>query len=419
MTSMPHLASIAYTHRDQMRYADLGGGGDAYYTYDGGGERVLKRIDRGSGHFVERIYLGGWEIFRDRDGSGVETERETLHVMDDTRRIAMVETLTVDEGDAVTTPVPRLRYQYGNHLESAMLECDEDGEVISYEEYHPYGTAAYRSSRSGVEVSEKRYRYTGKERDEETGFSYHRWRYYAPWLARWSSTDPEGIRADGPNLFQYARGNPVGLRDLAGTEAKTMYLGASKEEKYVSRLEKTWGGNQYWSASGSHGAGWYVRTEGRHILKPPGEHPATESIGQLLSPPGKALPAEGTFPTGNGIFRLRLEDLSSPVLGAGLSVHISFVAGPGAPDSEHIRLIQIVRSEDLDSGGEHEWKDDEAPRNAVRTTEERSRGVRPGFFIDHHPRMATIRTDRDSPVVSPFYSEYQQEEPGATLRDQS
>lgn len=130
--------------------------------------------------------------------------------MDDTRRIAMVETLTVHDGDAVSTPVPRLRYQVGNHLESAMLECDQDGEVISYEEYHPYGTAAYRSARSGVEVSEKRYRYTGKERDEETGFSYHQWRYYAPWLARWTSADPAGM-VDGPCLYQYCGGAPIGV----------------------------------------------------------------------------------------------------------------------------------------------------------------------------------------------------------------
>lgn len=44
--------------------------------------------------------------------------------------------------------------------------------AIHYEEYHPYGTSSYRAANSAIDVSAKRYRYTGKERDEETGL-YH------------------------------------------------------------------------------------------------------------------------------------------------------------------------------------------------------------------------------------------------------
>ena len=42
----------------------------------------------------ERIYLGGFEIYREYNGNGaaVTLERETLHVMDDKQRIALVET---------------------------------------------------------------------------------------------------------------------------------------------------------------------------------------------------------------------------------------------------------------------------------------------------------------------------------------
>ncbi|MEZ4295817.1 MAG: hypothetical protein R3B70_12640 [Polyangiaceae bacterium] len=58
MTAMPHLASLEYTHADQMRKADLGGGGTAYYTYDASGERVRKVIQRIGTTREERIYLG-------------------------------------------------------------------------------------------------------------------------------------------------------------------------------------------------------------------------------------------------------------------------------------------------------------------------------------------------------------------------
>jgi RHS repeat-associated protein len=114
--------------------------------------------------------------------------------------------------------VSRYRFQLDNHLGSASLEVDESGLVIGYEEYHPYGTTAYASGRGGVEVSGKRYRYTGKERDEETGLYYHGARHLAPWLARWGSCDPSGL-VDGPNLYAYARNNPSTLSDPSGREA--------------------------------------------------------------------------------------------------------------------------------------------------------------------------------------------------------
>ncbi|MFT3921020.1 MAG: toxin TcdB middle/C-terminal domain-containing protein [Myxococcales bacterium] len=217
MVSMPHLLAIAYTHADQMRFADLGGGGMAFYTYDGGGERARKVIERPGGTVLERIYLGDYEVYRERRGERNELERQTLHVMDGARRVAMVETKTEDAEDQNGLGVSRARYQLGNHLDSAMLECDEKGALISYEEYHPYGTSSFRSARGGLEVSAKRYRYTGKERDEETGFGYHSARYCAYWLGRWTNCDPVGLRGAGPNLYEYGLANPHRMTDPQGT----------------------------------------------------------------------------------------------------------------------------------------------------------------------------------------------------------
>lgn len=125
----------------------------------------------------ERIYLGGFEIYR-RYGAD-PLVRETLHIMDDQQRIALVETRTQSNEPGV--PARLIRYQFGNHLGSASLELDDQGQIISYEEYYPYGSTAYQAVRSQTETP-KRYRYTGMERDEESGFYYHGARYYAPLL---------------------------------------------------------------------------------------------------------------------------------------------------------------------------------------------------------------------------------------------
>jgi RHS repeat-associated protein len=52
------------------------------------------------------------------------------------------------------------------------------------------------------QTQQKRYRYTGKERDDSSGLSYYDARYLAPWLVRWISPDSAGA-ADGLNLYVY------------------------------------------------------------------------------------------------------------------------------------------------------------------------------------------------------------------------
>ena len=203
LIQMPHLPVMEWDFKDQLhvtqqQVVNAGVGERTYYLYDAAGQRVRKITERANGtRKQERLYLGGFELYREYDGAGstVTLERETLHVMDDKRLVALVETQTIGASFNSVT-----RYQFDNHLGSAALELDEQAAVISYEEYYPYGSTSYQAGRSAVEVSLKRYRYTGKERDAETGLYYHGARYYAPWLGRWTSCDPLSILFRGSNL---------------------------------------------------------------------------------------------------------------------------------------------------------------------------------------------------------------------------
>ena len=183
----------------------------------------------------ERIYLGGFEIFRRHGGAmGANTatlERETLHVMDDKQRIALVETRTLDMLGDDDAPRQLIRYQFGNHLGSASLELDERAQIISYEEYSPYGSSTYQAVRSQTETA-KRYRYTGKERDEESGLYYFGARYYAAWLGRWTACDPVFL-SNQSALFTYASSNPVSHVDADGRYDPAAF-GKSLEAKLTS-----------------------------------------------------------------------------------------------------------------------------------------------------------------------------------------
>ena len=217
ITSMPQLSLISWDWKDQLaataaQALSEGSPPTTYYRYDAGGTRVLKATESAKGLLAaRRIYLGSYEIYREYAGDGTVTlTRETLHVAD----VCLLETTS---GAGTLT-----RYQFGNRLGSAVLELDDTAAIISYEEYYPFGSTSFQSGRSVAEVSLKRYRYTGKERDTESGFSYHGARYYAPWLGRWTSVDPAGF-ADGVNGFVYARDNPIGGSDPTGRQTQPGY----------------------------------------------------------------------------------------------------------------------------------------------------------------------------------------------------
>jgi RHS repeat-associated protein len=210
-----------------------------YYVYDSTGSRVRKVAEQYANggtavRIEETIYLGSLEIKRISQGSNVVEERHSLRVMDDTRAIATRIAWTQgNPPDGVKSP--QMRYQLDNLLGSATLEVDADGQIISYEEYFPYGGTAVIAGRSASEVQLKQYRYSGKERDSVTGFYYYGFRYYAPWLGRWMSPDPAGT-VDGLNLYAFVGGNPSSWVDGDG---RTRFGSLGSKSTTHSRKEIT------------------------------------------------------------------------------------------------------------------------------------------------------------------------------------
>jgi RHS repeat-associated protein len=215
------LPTLDWNYRNELIHA-ISSRGETYFTYDAGGQRVRKVIVNGS-TLKERIYLGAYEIYRERPATGAATlERRTLHVNDGPRRIALVETLTVGTPATPTSvndgPAQLIRYQLDNHLGSASLELDQAAGVLSYEEYHPFGTTSYRATAGSLGGNPKRFSFMAKEREEETGLSYFGARYHAPWLGRWIATDPAGM-TDGSNLFVAFKNNPIRFVDPDGQQS--------------------------------------------------------------------------------------------------------------------------------------------------------------------------------------------------------
>ena len=228
MKELPHLEKIGWNFKEELIHATRQRCTDdsipmmTYYQYNGSGQRIRKITENQSAGGAapskkdERIYVAGYELYKKHSGPDAGLERVSLSLMDQDHRFVMIETRNdVDDG----TEKQLVRYQLHNHLGSAALELDStsSAEVISYEEFHPFGTTAYLAKNSDIKSAAKRYRYTGMERDEETGLEYHSARYYLPWLGRWLSADPAGL-VDGANLYRYCRNNPMKLNDPGGMD---------------------------------------------------------------------------------------------------------------------------------------------------------------------------------------------------------
>jgi RHS repeat-associated protein len=200
------------------------------YLYDASGSRVRKiasaKVRQGNCSLDVR-YLPGLEI-RTSSRNG-----EQLHVVVAQAGPCDVRFLHWQEGKPDELTNDRMRYSLGNQLGSCTLEVDDDAQLLSREEYYPFGGTACWAGRSALEARYKTIRYSGKERDA-SGLYYYGKRYYAPWLAHWINPDPAGA-SDGLNLYCMVANNPITFIDQQGLKRGKYQLDGETDQAYHSR----------------------------------------------------------------------------------------------------------------------------------------------------------------------------------------
>ncbi len=106
-------------------------------------------------------------------------------------------------------------FSHSDHLGSANWVTDKYGKPIQYMHYAPYGEMmAYKNFTDGL--YEERYKFTGKERDGETGYDYFGARYFWSAFGHWLSVDPLSDRTPGISSYAYCGWNPVNRIDPDG-----------------------------------------------------------------------------------------------------------------------------------------------------------------------------------------------------------
>ena len=151
MTSLPGFFKLEWNFQDLVHSSSTQVIKDSqpettYFIYDSEGSRVRKITERSSidsqaaRKMKETLYLNGAEIYRVYAGNGV-----TIRMQKNTSCVTGETTVALIERK-LDNPEPLVRYQA-----AAGLELDDDGHIISYEEYSPFGATTHQARQRDVE----------------------------------------------------------------------------------------------------------------------------------------------------------------------------------------------------------------------------------------------------------------------------
>ncbi|MDE1333696.1 RHS repeat-associated core domain-containing protein [Vibrio aestuarianus] len=221
LKTLEHSKKLSWARRDQLKRVQITANQHEVYQYAVQGQRTRKTfMDKSTQKKEQVIYLPGLEIrHKYHTGQSSDSPTEALHVLTvgEAGR-AQVRVMHWESGKPAEADNGQLRYSLDNHLGSSNLELNQQADIITREEYYPFGGTAAWSAKSSTEAKYKTVRYSGKELDA-TGLYYYGYRYYASWMGRWLNPDPSGT-VDGLNLFRMVRNNPVTLKDPDGRAPK-------------------------------------------------------------------------------------------------------------------------------------------------------------------------------------------------------
>jgi RHS repeat-associated protein len=138
-----------------------------------------------------------------------------------------------------------LQYFYhSDHLGSASFVTNRGGNVVQHLQYFPYGEL-FVSQRNSEEF-DSRYKFTAKELDNETSYTYFGARYYDADLSSWLSVDPLSDKYPSLSPYCYSADNPVVLVDPNGTSISEF----DENGNYLGTIKDNWFHNTFFGRTG-------------------------------------------------------------------------------------------------------------------------------------------------------------------------
>jgi RHS repeat-associated protein len=211
--NMLNDATNNYTYDAENRLTSAAG---VTYTYDGNGNRVQKSNGK-------LYWSGGGPLTLDETDAAGNTNNSTFneYVFFSGNRIARRDSSS------------NVDYYFADHLGTARVITNASGTIQDDSDFYPFG-----GERSYLSSSGNAYKFTGKERDIESGLDYFGARYYANSLGRFSSPDPKPGSAllanpQSWNRYTYTHNNPLMYADPDGMDIVLATGLSAQDRDYV------------------------------------------------------------------------------------------------------------------------------------------------------------------------------------------
>jgi RHS repeat-associated protein len=226
--NMTSNGSVTYVYDAENRLVWTSG---YRYIYDGKGQRVEKCAVASATTACPTSGTTGTLYWR---GTGSDTLAETDLAGNDTEEYIFFNGQRIARRDVSSTGATiAVHYYFSDHLGSHGVIENATGTTCEQDiDYYPYG-GVENDYCSGSGVTQN-YKFTGKERDAESGLDNFGARYGASSIGRFMSADPKMIgrqRMRDPqqwNLYPYSRNSPTSYFDPDGREVQALDSGALK-----------------------------------------------------------------------------------------------------------------------------------------------------------------------------------------------
>lgn len=200
-TGVVVVATYGYDALNRLRSVRQGATVIARYAHDAEGRRVAKKVysaaTGGTVAYTRFVYHGDQVAFETDSGGTILRSYTWGRETDDL--------VAVRQGT-------NHFYATQDKLGSVRALSKRDGTHAMTLTYAPWGRAIDSVVTTAVEA---RYRWTGREYDSETGFYFHRARYYSPLQRRFLQQDPFGY-AGSTNVYGYVEGQVLEATDPDG-----------------------------------------------------------------------------------------------------------------------------------------------------------------------------------------------------------
>lgn len=210
-TNPSKQGAMAYDAENQMTSAV---NGSYQYRYNADGNRV-RRILSGTGEYWMVYGLGGELVAEYNATSGIPAQTNPSKEFG----YRGGQLLVITEG-------ANAKWLITDHLGSTRMEIGQGGNLsdVTRHDYLPYGEELAGTMRNGNGyggASTTKQKFTGYERDDESGLDFAQARYYSSKQGRFTSVDPDGIGAaisepQSWNGYAYVGNRPTVLTDPSG-----------------------------------------------------------------------------------------------------------------------------------------------------------------------------------------------------------